>query len=119
VFLYLWHVQKTWVANVIKKIPMLENRAKVLFALGEIMYSCGCPIDVDAITWVEQQIHLLATRYPNVTHFMKYFRKHWLHKVAMWCVGNRNILHAGQELMHQLNLIMQTLSKFYYVQEKN
>jgi hypothetical protein len=83
------------------------------------MYSCECPIDVDAITWAKQQIHLLATRYPNATHFMKYLKKHWLHKVAMWCVGNHNIPHAGHEPMHQLNVTMQTLSKFYYVQEKD
>ncbi len=35
---------------------MLEDCALVLFALGEIMYSCGCPIDVDAILWAKQEI---------------------------------------------------------------
>jgi hypothetical protein len=76
---------------------MLEDHALVLFALGEIMYSCGCPIDVDAILWVEQQIHLLENKVPHPTHFMKYLQKHWLHKAAMSCVGNCNIPHASQD----------------------
>jgi hypothetical protein len=76
---------------------MSEDHALVLSTLGEIMYSCGCPIDADAILWAEQQIHLLATRYPNATHFMKNLKKHWLHKVAMLCVGNYNIPHASQD----------------------
>jgi hypothetical protein len=45
-------VQKTWVENVIKKIPMPKDSANFLFTFSEIMYSYGCPIDVDAITWV-------------------------------------------------------------------
>jgi hypothetical protein len=72
--MFMAHV-KTWAENVIKKIAMLEDYVLVLFVLGEIMYSCGCPIDADAILWVEQQIHLLATRYPNATHLMKYLKK--------------------------------------------
>jgi hypothetical protein len=90
-------VRKTWVDNVIKKIAMLEDHALILFALSEIMYSCGCLVDIDVILWVEQQIQLLATRYPNVIRFMKYLTKHWLHKAAMWCVGNHNIPHACQD----------------------
>jgi hypothetical protein len=57
-------MQKPWVENAIKKIAMLEDCALVLFALGEIMYSCGCPIDADVILWAKQEIHLPATRYP-------------------------------------------------------
>jgi hypothetical protein len=45
-------VQKTWVENVIKKIPMPKDRANILSIFGEIMYSYGCSIDVDVITWV-------------------------------------------------------------------
>jgi hypothetical protein len=55
---------------------MPKDHALVLSALGEIMYSCGCPIDVDAILWAKQQIHLPTIRYPNATHFMKYLKKH-------------------------------------------
>jgi hypothetical protein len=76
---------------------MPKDHVLVLSVLNEIMYSCGCPINVDAILWAKQQIHLLTTRYPNATHFMKYLKKHWLHKVAMWCVGNHNIAHVGQD----------------------
>jgi hypothetical protein len=75
---------------------MPEDCAPILSTFGEIIYSCGCLVDIDAIIWAKQQIHLLATRYLNATHFMKYLTKHWLHNVAMCCVGNRNIPHAGQ-----------------------
>jgi hypothetical protein len=44
-------VRKAWAKNAIKKNSMLEDHAKVLFTLGEIMYSYGCPIDTNAITW--------------------------------------------------------------------
>jgi hypothetical protein len=46
---------------------MLEDHVLILSALSEIMYSYGCPIDINAILWVEQQIHLLATRYPMLS----------------------------------------------------
>jgi hypothetical protein len=90
-------VRKAWVENAIKKIIMLEDHVLVLSIFNEVMYSCGCPIDTDVILWAKQQIHLLATRYPNATRFMKYLQKHYLHKAAMWCVGNCNIPHAGQD----------------------
>jgi hypothetical protein len=61
------------------------------------MYSCGCPIDADAILWAKQQIHLPATRCPNATHFMKYLKKQWLRKAAISCVGKCNIPHASQD----------------------
>jgi len=75
-FIYLWYVRKTWVDNAINKFAMPENRVPVLFALGEIMYSCGCIIGINVILWAKQQIHLLATRYPNATCFMKCLTKH-------------------------------------------
>jgi hypothetical protein len=34
--------------------------------------------------------------YPNVPHFMKYLKKHWLPKVNIWCVGNWNIPYIRQ-----------------------
>jgi hypothetical protein len=33
------------------------------------MYSQGCPIDVDPIFWVEQEIDMLATKFPNARFF--------------------------------------------------
>jgi hypothetical protein len=54
---------------------MPEDHVLVLSALSEIMYSYGCPIDINVILWEEQQIHLLTTRYPNVIRFMKYLKK--------------------------------------------
>jgi hypothetical protein len=51
---------------------MLKDHVLVLSAVGEIMYSCGCPIDADAILCAKQQIHLPSTKYPNSTHFMTF-----------------------------------------------
>jgi hypothetical protein len=59
VFLCLWHVHKAWVENVVKNIKFAKEQAKVLCALGRIMYSKGCPIDFNLVLWVEQQIDLL------------------------------------------------------------
>jgi hypothetical protein len=70
---------------------------KFYLLLVRICILCGCPIDADAITWADEQIQLLTTKYPNATYFMKYLKKHWLHKATMWCVGNHNIPHAGQD----------------------
>jgi hypothetical protein len=64
-FIYLWHVWKSWIDNAIKNIAILEDCVPILSAFGEIIYSCGCLVDINAIIWAEQQIHLLATRYPN------------------------------------------------------
>jgi hypothetical protein len=47
--LCLWHVQKTCVKNAIKKIASIEERAKVLCALGRIMYLKGSPTNSDLI----------------------------------------------------------------------
>jgi hypothetical protein len=84
------------------------------------MYSCGCPIDVDVIIWVEQQIHLLATRYPNVTHFMKYLKKNIGYIRRPSGVLKIATFHMQAKTpMHQLNLTMQTLNEFCFVQEKD
>ncbi len=36
-------------------------------------------------------------QYPNASGFIEYLKDHWMHKVAMSCVGNRNIPHARQD----------------------
>jgi hypothetical protein len=35
----MWHVHKTWVENAIEKTTNVEERSRVLSALGSIMYS--------------------------------------------------------------------------------
>jgi len=61
------------------------------------MYSQGCPIDFDPTLWAEQQIDSLETSFPNVVRFIQYLKEHWLLKEGMWCVGNQNIPHVGQD----------------------
>jgi hypothetical protein len=87
-FLCLWHVCKTWAENVVKHIRSTKEQTKVLCALGRTMYSKGCPIDSNLVLWVEQQIDLLETSFPNVGPFIQYLKEHWLLKARMWCVGN-------------------------------
>ncbi len=72
----------------------------------------------DAIIWAEQQIHLLATRYPNATHFMKYLTKNWLHKVAMWCVGSYNIPHVGQDSNASIESYHTNIKDFVMLKKK-
>jgi hypothetical protein len=88
VFLCLWPVRKAWAENVVKNIRFAEERAKVLCALGRIMYLKGCPIDSNLVLWVEQQIDLLQTSFPNVVCFVQYLKEHWFLKTRMCCVGN-------------------------------
>jgi hypothetical protein len=97
---------------------MLEDHVLVLSTLGEIMYSYGCPIDVDVILWAEQQIHLLTTKYPNVTYLMKYLKNT---SCIRWPCGVLEITTFHMQAktpMHQLNLTTQTLSGFCFVQKK-
>jgi hypothetical protein len=42
-------VHKRWVENVVKQIPTTEDRTKVLFVLGPIMYSRAFPVDHDLV----------------------------------------------------------------------
>ncbi len=68
------------------------------------MYFQGCPIDADLIFWAEQEIEMLTTNFLNVALFIQYLKEHWLQKVKMWCVGNCNIPHAGQDT----NVVMES-----------
>jgi hypothetical protein len=52
-FLYLWHVWKAWAKNAIKKNYNAKRPCSSFICFSEIMYSYGCPIDTDAILWVE------------------------------------------------------------------
>jgi hypothetical protein len=61
------------------------------------MYSKACPLDHDHVLWAQLQIDTMATKYPNASRFIEYFKDHWTHKATMWCVGNHNIPHAGQD----------------------
>jgi hypothetical protein len=49
ILLSLWHVRKAWVENVVRKIVNPQKRSNILSAVGRIMYSRWCPIDVDLI----------------------------------------------------------------------
>ncbi len=48
--LCLWHVQKTCAENVVKKIASIKEQAKVLCALGRIMYLEAYPTNSNLIT---------------------------------------------------------------------
>jgi hypothetical protein len=48
--------------------------------------------------WVEQQIKLLQKKIPNAIQSIQYLKDQWLLKVKMWCVGNQNIPHVGQDM---------------------
>jgi hypothetical protein len=62
-FLCLWHMRKAWAKNVVKILQ--KCKTKILYALGQIMYSRACPLDHDLVLWVQLQIDIMATKYPN------------------------------------------------------
>jgi hypothetical protein len=117
-FLCSWHVHKTWAKNVIKKIGSTKEWAKVLCALGRIMYSQGCPIDSHPILWAKQQIDSLETSFLNGARFIQYLKEHWLLKEGMWCVANWNILHVGQDANLLWSHSIATWRNFYILQKK-
>ncbi len=90
-------MHKAWAENVIKNIDGAYESTQVLSTLGKIIYSQGCSLDGDPIAWAKKQIEILANVYANAPRFMEYLKKHWLPKANMWCVGNRNIPHIGQD----------------------
>jgi hypothetical protein len=96
-FLCLWHVRKAWVENaIIFFLQVWKTKQKYyIFILGNFMYSRACPPDHDHVLWAQLQINIMATKYPNASQFITYFKDHWAHKAIMWCVGNRNISHVG------------------------
>jgi hypothetical protein len=61
------------------------------------MYTKAYPLDHNHVLWAQLQIDIMATKYYNTFRFIEYFKDHWMHRVAMWCVGNHNIPHAGQD----------------------
>jgi hypothetical protein len=66
-FLCLWHVHKTWVENVVKKITTMKDRTKILFSLDQIMYSRVCPLNHDLLLRVQLQIDIMETKHPNAS----------------------------------------------------
>jgi hypothetical protein len=77
-----------------KKTSNNRRLNKSIICFGQIMYSRACPLDHDLVLWMQLQIDIMATKYPNASRFIEYLKNHWTHKAAMWCVGNRNIPHA-------------------------
>jgi hypothetical protein len=69
---------KNWVKNAVKKIANVEEKSRVLFALGSIMYSKDCPLHVEPVLWAEQQLEKLETHYFDSTHLCEYLNRHWL-----------------------------------------
>ncbi len=82
------------------------------------MYSKGCPIDSNLVLWVEQQIDLLETSFPNVGPFIQYLKEHWLLKARMWCVGNWNIPHVGQDTNSSMESFHNNMKKILYSSRK-
>jgi hypothetical protein len=50
-----------------KKIATTKDRLKVLSTMGQIIYSKACPMDHDHVLWVQLQINIMATKYPNAS----------------------------------------------------
>jgi hypothetical protein len=81
-----------------KKLQVWKSKQKYYnYALGKLMYSRACPLDDDHVLCAQLEIDIMATKYPNTSQFITYFIDHWAHKATMWCVGNHNISHVGQD----------------------
>jgi hypothetical protein len=113
-FLCLWHVHKTWAKNIVKRIATVEDWTKVLYVLGQIMYSRTCPLNHALVLWAQLQIDIMATKYPNAFQFIEYLKDHWTHKVIMWCASNYNIPHARKDTNVTVESFHNNMKWFYF-----
>ena len=96
IFLFLWHVQKAWAENIVKKISTLGECAAILHMVGDIIYGNESCVDDDTVDWAIEQLDMITNTRPRLAAFMRYMNDNWRAKAEMWCVGARRIPHAGQ-----------------------
>jgi hypothetical protein len=62
---------------------------------------------------------LTSNKVPQCYPFHEMPYKNWLHKATMWCVGNRNIPHVGQDTNASIEYYHTNIKKKILVQEKD
>lgn len=95
--LCLWHVHKSWVENVVKKVPNQDMRIHILKGLAFLMYYEDGMKGQNDVEHAKQKYDDLKTEFPNAILFFDYFSKQWISKAEMWVTGFCNIPHAGQD----------------------
>lgn len=96
ILLCFWHVKKAWAENAKSKISRIEDRATMLKDVGDVLYGKGYVVGTDPVAWANKELDKIKEKRPWGAKFMKYIDKHWRKKIGMWCAGNRNVPHAGQ-----------------------
>ena len=49
------------------------------------------------LQWATQCFQIIRTMVLRMESFWAYIEKQWMLKVDMWLIGNRHLLHAGQD----------------------
>jgi hypothetical protein len=60
----------------------------------------------------------MPTNDPNAFQFITYLKDHWTNKVTMWCVGNRNIPHARQDTIVDVESFHSNMKQFFSSKEQ-
>lgn len=111
-------MKKAWAENARTKISRIEDRAKTLKEVGDIMYGKGFVHGNDPVEWANSELDKIRLRRPSAERFMKYIDKHWRKKIGMWCISNRNIPHAGQNTNAAIESYHANLKRILYLEKQ-
>ena len=93
--LCIWHVKRSWLVNVIKKVGDKAERDFIFDYLGSLIYFTTVAAAKSAI---EGFIDILLSK-ENTKSYAEYLRDNWVHNVDSWCLAGRNTLDANEELI--------------------
>lgn len=111
-------MKKAWAENARTKISRIEDRAKTLKEVGDVMYGKGYVHGMDPVEWAGLELDKIRARRPSAERFMKYIDKHWRKKIGMWCIANRNIPHAGQNTNAAIESFHANLKRILYLEKQ-
>jgi hypothetical protein len=77
----------------------------IFVEIGDVMYLRGVGVHLGPClthTKVEKKalnkVCQLYTKYPSIKPFFYYIDAYWASKVAMWCIGVKNIWYASNDI---------------------
>ncbi|MCO5557588.1 hypothetical protein L7F22_011154 [Adiantum nelumboides] len=99
IFLCLWHVRRSWLKNLMRKVQNWNVRALMFRRLGAIMTMRveGGTSEAIALDNIRDSVVDFLKDFAHEHAFIDYFRTHWVTKVEMWARSVRLLPHANQD----------------------
>ncbi|MCO5594264.1 hypothetical protein L7F22_048291 [Adiantum nelumboides] len=99
ILLCIWHVQRAWLKNLVKKVADATLRVDMFRQLGLIMNMRGSPCQ--SLHDKESEAHKLVVdfmvKYESEVLFIDYFKREWLPRIGMWIRSSRMMRIANQD----------------------